>query len=63
MLSLESMYAIMSEEKKSEQDKVTISGDVLRKYFPSSWTPKQIQDTILNMIKRWSIEQKRAHER
>ena len=57
--SLDAMCAIMSEEKKSELDKVTIKNDVLRKYFPKSYTPKQMEDTIIKLLEQW---QKKTRE-
>ena len=50
--SLDAMCAIMSEEKKGELDRVTIKHDVLRKYFPKSYTPKQMEDTIIKLIEQ-----------
>mgnify|MGYP000800128468 CR=1 FL=1 len=61
--SLDAMCAIMSEEKKSELDKVTIKNDVLRKYFPKSYTPKQMEDTIIKLLEQWQKKQQRRNER
>ena len=52
-LTEESMLAIMSEEKKSEVGKVTLGTDTLRKYFPTNWTPKQLEDQILKLLNNW----------
>ena len=51
--SLDAMCAIMSEEKKGELDRVTIKHDVLRKYFPKSYTPKQMEDVIIKLLEGW----------
>ena len=52
-LTEESMLAIISEEKKSEVGKVTLGTDTLRKYFPTNWTPKQMEDQILKLLNNW----------
>ena len=52
-LTEESMLAIMSEEKKPEIAKVTLGTDTLRKYFPTNWTPKQMEDQILKLLNNW----------
>ena len=52
-LTEESMLAIMSEEKKPETGKVTLGTDTLRKYFPTNWTPKQMEDQILKLLNNW----------
>lgn len=52
-LTEKSMLAIMSEEKKPEIGKVTLGTDTLRKYFPTNWTPKQIEDQILKLLNNW----------
>lgn len=51
--SLEAMKAIMSEEKKGELDKVTLKSDVLKKYFPKSYTPQQMEDKIISLLEQW----------
>jgi len=61
--SLDVMCAIMSEEKKSELDKVTIKNDVLRKYFPKSYTPRQMEDTIIKLLEQWQRKKQRDMER
>ena len=52
-LTEESMLAIMSEEKKPEIGKITLGTDTLRKYFPTNWTPKQMEDQILKLLNNW----------
>ena len=61
--SLDAMCAIMSEEKKSELDKVTIKNDVLRKYFPKSYTPKQMEDTIIKLLEQWQKKREKSMHR
>ena len=61
--SQDAMCAIMSEEKKSELDKVTIKNDVLRKYFPKSYTPKQMEDTIIKLLEQWQKKREKSMER
>ena len=61
--SLDAMCAIMSEEKKGELDRVTIKHDVLRKYFPKSYTPKQMEDTIIKLLEQWQRKRKKSMER
>ena len=62
-LTWESMSAIMSEEKKSEVDKVTLTGDKLHKYFPKSYTPRQMEDTIIKLLEGWHLKQMHSMER
>lgn len=57
-LTGEAMSAIMSEEKKSEMDKVTLRSDTLYKYFPKSYTPKQMEQTIIRLLDVWKQRQK-----
>ena len=57
------MSAIMSEEKKGDLDKVTLTGDTLKKYFPKSYTPKQMQDTIIKLLEGWHKKRTREQER
>lgn len=59
----ETIVAIMGEEKKSELDTVTIKNDTLRKYFPRSYTPKQMEDTIIKLLEQWQKKQQRRNER
>lgn len=53
----------MNEEKKSELDTVTIKNETLRKYFPRSYTPKQMEDTIIKLLEQWQRKQQRQNER
>ena len=62
-LTSESMLAIMSEEKKSDLDKVTFSSDTLRKYFPKSYTPKRMEETIIKLLEQWQRKRQRDQER
>lgn len=57
--SLAAMCAVMSEEKKEMLDKVTFKGDELRKYFPKSYTPKQMQETIFKLLAQWQKKKQR----
>ena len=59
MCSLEAMCAVMSEEKKDVLDKVTFKGDELRKFFPKSYTPKQMQETIIKLLAQWQKKRER----
>ena len=56
-------FAVMGEEKKDELDKVVIKNDTLRKYFPRSYTPKQMEDTIIKLLDQWQCKQQRQNER
>ena len=56
-------FAVMGEEKKDELDKVVIKNDTLRKYFPRSYTPKQMEDTIIKLLEQWQRKQQRQNER
>ena len=56
-------FAVMGEEKKNELDKVVIKNDTLRKYFPRSFTPKQMEDTIIKLLDQWQRKQQRQNER
>ena len=56
-------FAVMGEEKKDELDKVVIKNDTLRKYFPRSYTPKQMEDTIIKLLEQWQRKQQRQQER
>ncbi|MGN0294318.1 MAG: ParB/RepB/Spo0J family partition protein [Lachnospiraceae bacterium] len=57
--SLDAMCAIMAEEKKGDLGRVTLKGDVLKKYFPQSYTPKQMEDTIIKLLEQWQKKRKR----
>ena len=61
-LTAEVMRAIMSEEKK-EAERVTLKGDTLRKYFPASYTPKRMEETIIKLLEQWQKRRKREVER
>ena len=56
-------FAVMGEEKKDELDKVVIKNDTLRKYFPRSYTPKQMENTIIKLLEQWQRKQQRQNER
>ena len=56
-------FAVMGEEKKDELDKVVIKNDTLWKYFPRSYTPKQMEDTIIKLLEQWQRKQQRQNER
>lgn len=62
-LTEEAMSAIMSEEKKSEMDKVTLRSDTLRRYFPKSYTPKQMEQTIIKLLDVWQKQRQKNQER
>ena len=57
------MLAILSEEKKSELDRVTLTSDTLRKYFPKSYTPKKMEETIIKLLEAWQRKRKQQQER
>ena len=61
--SYEAIFDIMGEEKKAEMDHVTLKNEVLRKYFPRSYTPKQMEDTILRLLEQWQKKRQRSTER
>ena len=61
--SLDAMCAIMSEEKKGELDRVTIKNDVLRKYFPKSYSPKQMEEKIIQLLEQWQKKREKSMER
>jgi ParB family chromosome partitioning protein len=62
-LNEDAVLSIMSEEKKPEKYDLTISGDKLRKYFPRSYTPRQMEDTILKLLEGWQRKRQRSQER
>ena len=62
-LSIDVMRAIMGEEKKSDLDKVTFTSDTLRKYFPKSYTPQRMQETIIKLLEAWQKKRQRDQER
>lgn len=63
MLSLDVMRAVMSEEKKTDLDRVTLKNETLRRYFPKSYTPKQMEDTIIKLLEGWYKKQQLSQER
>ena len=62
-LSPDMMRAILSEEKKADMDRVTLTGDTLRKYFPKSYTPRQMEQTILKLLEGWHRRRQQSQER
>ena len=62
-LSIDVMRAIMGEEKKSDLDKVTFTSDTLRKFFPKSYTPARMQETIIKLLEQWQKKRQQQHER
>ena len=61
--SYEKAFDILGQEKKSEQDTVTIKNDILRKYFPRSYTPRQMEEKIIQLLDAWQKKQQRRNER
>ena len=61
--TLEVMCTVMDEEKKTDLDRVIIKQDVLRKYFPKSYTPKQMEDTIIRLLEQWQRKKQREQDR
>ena len=62
-LSIDVMHAIMSEEKKSDLDRVTLSSEKLSKYFPKSWTPAQMENQIIKLLESWHKRRQQMQER
>ena len=62
-LTYEAAFAIMGEAKKDELDKVVIKNDTLKRYFPRSYTPRQIEDVIIKLLEQWQRRQQRQNER
>lgn len=62
-LSEDVMRAILSEEKKTEVDRITLSNETLRRYFPRSYTPKQMEETILKLLEGWHRRRQQSMER
>ena len=62
-LSIDVMRAILGEEKKSDLDRVTFTSDTLRKYFPKSYTPAKMQETIIRLLERWQRNRQQQQER
>ena len=61
--TLDAMCDIMDEVKKGDLDRITIRNDVLKKYFPKSYTPKQMEDTIIRLLEQWQKKRQRNQER
>lgn len=59
----EAMFSIMSEEKKDDLTRITLSNDILRKYFPRNYTPLQMQETIIKLLEQWQKKRQRQNER
>lgn len=62
-LNEDTMLEVMSEVKKGELDKVTLSSDTLRKYFPRSYTPQRMQETIIKLLEQWQRKRRQQHQR
>ena len=62
-LNDDTMLEIMSEQKKPDKCDITLSGDILRKYFPSSYTPQRMQETIIKLLENWQRKREQKHER
>ena len=62
-LNIDVMRAIMGEEKKSDLDKITFTSDTLRKYFPRSYTPQRMQETIIKLLEAWQRKRQQQHDR
>ena len=62
-LNEDTMLSIMSEQKKPELDKVSFSSDTLRKYFPRSYTPQRMQETIIKLLEQWQKKRQQQQER
>ena len=62
-LTLDMMRVIMGEEKKNDLDKITFTSDTLRKYFPKSYTPARMQETIIKLLEQWQRKRQQQHER
>ena len=61
--SYDAVYDIMNEEKKSELDTVTIKNETLRKYFPRSYTPRQMESIIIKLLDQWQLKNSRQNRR
>ena len=57
------MLSVMSEQKKPEVERIVFTGDTLRKYFPRSYTPKKMEETIINLLEGWMKKRQRSQER
>ena len=62
-LNEDTMLEVMSEVKKGELDKVSFSSDTMRKYFPKSYTPQRMQETIIKLLEQWQRKRQQQHQR
>ena len=62
MCTFEAMCAVMSEEKKTDLDKVTLGNDILKRYFPKNYTPKQMEQTIIKLLEQWQKKRQKKME-
>lgn len=62
-LNEDTMFTIMSAEKKPEVDKIVLTADTLRKYFPRSYTPRKMEETIIKLLEAWQKKRQRSQER
>ena len=62
-LNEDTMLSVMSEQKKPEVDRIVLTTDTLRKYFPKSYTPKKMEETIINLLESWLKKRQRSQER
>ncbi len=62
-LNEDTMLSIMTEEKKPETDKIVLTSDILHKYFPRSFTPRQMENTIIKLLEAWHKKRQRGQER
>ena len=61
--SCDAVYDVMNEEKKSELDTVTIKNETLRKYFPRSYTPRQMESIIIQLLDQWQLKKQQAKQK
>ena len=59
----EKAFDILGQEKKSERDTVTIKNDILRKYFPRSYTPRQMESIIIKLLDQWQLKKQQAKQK
>ena len=62
-LNKDTMLSVMSEQKKPEVDRIVLTTDTLRKYFPKSYTPKKMEETIIGLLESWMKKRQRSQER
>ena len=62
-LNEDTMLSVMSEQKKPEVDRIVLTTDTLRKYFPRSYTPKKMEETIIGLLETWMKKRQRSQER